>query len=63
MHGAGAHAAAVHGVGDETAPGLIQRATLLETGRRQQRIQAAALALSCPRREHARANRNARLAR
>ncbi len=62
VHGPRAHAAAIHGVGDEPPPSLIERATLLEPRGRQQRVQAAALALARPRREHACAHDRVRFA-
>lgn len=62
VDGPRAHAAAVYGVGDESPPRLIRRAVLVEPCGWQERVQAAALALSRPRREHALADDRARLA-
>jgi hypothetical protein len=56
VDGAGAHAAAIHGIGDEPAPGLIQRAAIVEPRGRPERVQASALALARPCCEHTRAD-------
>jgi hypothetical protein len=61
VDGSCAHPAAVHGVGDEPASRLIQRAAFCEAGHGQRSIQAPALTLTRPRREHARAHDGTRV--
>ena len=63
VHGAGRHAAAVHGVCDEPVAGRVQHAALLEPRGRKCRVQAAARALVLAGGEYASSHGGTRLTR
>jgi hypothetical protein len=59
VHATRAHAGAIHGVGDQAPPGLIQCTMVTQCGVGHSRVQAATRALARPSFNHARAHRGA----